>query len=105
MDQFLFLFLSSFSHCLSRNLYDNLHVPLLSALSALPSDMAAFHQQYRGEELKGVCLSENTDDVISDHDHWSQADPKVRNQELDSWTSSHLTDHLSKLSELDSCEF
>ncbi len=104
MDQFLFLFLSSFLTVFLEHLYDNLHVPLLSALSALPSDMAAFHQQYRGEELKGVCLSENTD-VISDHDHWSQADPKVRNQELDSWTSSHLTDHLSKLSELDSCEF
>lgn len=62
--------------------------------------MAAFHQQSKEEELKGVSLSENTD-VISDHDHYSQAEPKVRNQELDSWTPSHLTDHLSKLSEPD----
>lgn len=85
MDQFLFLFLSSFLTVFLEHLQKNLRIPLLTALSALPSDMAAFHQQSRGEELKGVSLSENTD-VITDHDHCSQAQPEVCNQQPESWT-------------------
>lgn len=85
MDQFLFLFLSSFLTVFLEHLQKNLRIPLLTVRSALPSDMAAFHQQSRGEELKGVSLSENTD-VITDHDHCSQAQPEVCNQQPESWT-------------------
>lgn len=92
MDQFLFLFLSSFLTVFLEHLQKNLRIPLLTARSALPSDMAAFHQQSRGEELKGVSLSENTD-VITGHDHCSQAQPEVCNQQPESWTPSILTDH------------
>lgn len=96
VDQCLFLFPSSFLTVFLEHLQKNLRIPLLTALSALPSDMAAFHQQSRGEELKGVSLSENTD-VITDHDHCSQAQPEVDNQHPDSRTPA-ISDHLATLS-------
>lgn len=66
-----------------EQLQKNLHDPLLFAFAALPSDMAAFHQQSREEELKGVSPSENTD-VISGHDHCIQAQPEAGNHEAGS---------------------
>ncbi|KAI7810263.1 hypothetical protein IRJ41_023887 [Triplophysa rosa] len=61
--------------------------------------MAPFHQQSRGEELKGVSPSESTD-VISGHDHCIQAQPEAGNQEAE--TSRHKIEGFKQVQRLTS---